>query len=152
MHHRPRAGSELNRLEPFILGQIQRHHKATINVASLGRHREGLSHFHDEIGFAELPTRSELGQRRQFRRIAFGRTGFQPLSKRINLLYRESPVAVDGKVFFTNDNGETFVIRAGIEFEVLHVNDIGERTLASPALVDGKWYIRTRQNLIAIGE
>ena len=44
------------------------------------------------------------------------------------------------------------MIRAGKEFEVLHVNDIGERTLASPALVDGRWYIRTEQSLIAIGE
>ena len=66
--------------------------------------------------------------------------------------FSASPVAVDGKVFFTNDNGETFVIRAGTEFEVLQVNDIGERTLASPALVDGRWYIRTQQSLIAIGE
>ena len=65
--------------------------------------------------------------------------------------FSASPVAVDGKVFFTNDNGETFVLRAGPEFELLHVNDIGERTLASPALVDGRWYVRTATNLIAIG-
>ena len=36
-------------------------------------------------------------------------------------------------------------------FELLHVNRIGERTLASPALVDGRWYIRTDQHLFAIG-
>ena len=36
-------------------------------------------------------------------------------------------------------------------FQLLHVNDIGERTLASPALVDGRWYIRTAQHLYAIG-
>lgn len=65
--------------------------------------------------------------------------------------FSASPVAVDGKVFFTNDAGETFVLRAGPEFELLHVNRIGERTLASPALVDGRWYIRTARNLIAIG-
>ena len=65
--------------------------------------------------------------------------------------FSSSPVAVDGKVFFTNDEGETFVLRAGPEFELLHVNDIGERTLASPALVDGRWYIRTDRNLFAIG-
>jgi hypothetical protein len=54
-------------------------------------------------------------------------------------------------VFFTNDNGQTFVLRAGEKFELLHVNDIGERTLASPALVDRRWYIRTDAHLIAIG-
>jgi len=66
--------------------------------------------------------------------------------------FSASPVAFDGKVFFTNDEGETFVLKAGPEFEILRVNDIGERTLATPALVDGKWYIRTAQNLFAIGE
>jgi hypothetical protein len=53
-------------------------------------------------------------------------------------------------VFFTHDEGETFVLRAGPKFELLHVNNIGEETLASPALVDGRWYIRTGEHLIAI--
>lgn len=65
--------------------------------------------------------------------------------------FSASPVSVDGKVFFTNDDGETFVLRAGPTFELLHVNTIGARTLASPALVDGRWYIRTDGNLMAIG-
>ena len=65
--------------------------------------------------------------------------------------FSASPVVVDGKVFFTNDDGETFVLRAGPKFELLHVNNIGERTLASPALVDGRWYIRTARHLFAIG-
>ena len=66
--------------------------------------------------------------------------------------FSASPVAFGGKVFFTNDNGETFVLRAGPDFELLHTNDIGARTLASPALVDGRWYIRTERELIAIGD
>ena len=65
--------------------------------------------------------------------------------------FSASPVAVDGKVFFTNDYGETFVVRASPKFELLHVNRIGEGTLASPALVDGRWYIRTDRSLLAIG-
>jgi len=65
--------------------------------------------------------------------------------------FSASPVAFDGKVFFTNDDGETFVLRAGPEFRLLQVNRIGEPTLASPALVDGRWYMRTDKNLIAIG-
>ena len=62
-----------------------------------------------------------------------------------------SPVVVDDKLFVTNDDGQTFVLRTGAEFELLHINDIGARTLASPALVDGTWYTRTSQQLIAIG-
>jgi outer membrane protein assembly factor BamB len=63
-----------------------------------------------------------------------------------------SPVTVDGKVFFTNDDGETFVLAAGRQFKLLHVNRLGEATYASPALVDGRWYFRTAGSLVAIGK
>ena len=62
-----------------------------------------------------------------------------------------SPVVVDDTLFVTNDDGQTFVLGTGAEFELLHINDIGARTLASPALVDGIWYFRTSQELFAIG-
>ena len=65
--------------------------------------------------------------------------------------FSASPVVVDGKIFFTNDNGETFVLSAGPEFELLHVNRLNARTLASPALVDGRWYFRTDRELVCIG-
>jgi outer membrane protein assembly factor BamB len=83
------------------------------------------------------------------------RTGTTVWQERLGEAKREgfsaSPVVVDGKVFFTNDDGETFVLRAGPKFELLHVNSLGERTLASPALVGGRWYIRTDANLYEIG-
>lgn len=82
-------------------------------------------------------------------------TGKAMFQGRLGVATREgfsaSPVAVDGKIFFTNDEGDTFVLRAGPTFTLLHVNRIGEGTLASPALVDGRWYIRTDRNLYAIG-
>ena len=65
--------------------------------------------------------------------------------------FSSSPVVVDGKVYFTNDQGETFVVATGREFKLLHVNKLNARTLASPALVDGKWYWRTDKELLAIG-
>jgi outer membrane protein assembly factor BamB len=48
--------------------------------------------------------------------------------------FSASPVGVDDKVFFTSDNGETFVLKAGPEFKLLSVNRLNEQTLASPAL------------------
>lgn len=66
--------------------------------------------------------------------------------------FSASPVLVDGRIFFTNDMGETFVLAAGREFKLLHVNRLNARTLASPALVDGTWYFRTDGDLIAIGK
>lgn len=65
--------------------------------------------------------------------------------------FSASPVAVGGKIFFTNDEGDTFVLSPAPAFELLHVNRLGERTLASPALVDGKWYVRTQDHLLCIG-
>ena len=64
--------------------------------------------------------------------------------------FSASPIANNGKIFFTNDDGETFVLQAGKEFKLLHVNQLGEQTLASPALVDGRWYFRTAGHLLAI--
>ena len=82
------------------------------------------------------------------------RTGTLVYQSRLGVAQREgfsaSPVIVNGELFFTNDDGETFVVKAGREFKLLHTNTLGERTLASPALVDGVWYWRTASNLIAI--
>ncbi|OFW40224.1 MAG: hypothetical protein A3J29_08630 [Acidobacteria bacterium RIFCSPLOWO2_12_FULL_67_14b] len=64
--------------------------------------------------------------------------------------FSASPVHVNGKLFFTNDEGQTFVVEAGRTFKLLHVNELGARTLASPALVDGTWYWRTDAALLAI--
>ena len=66
--------------------------------------------------------------------------------------FSASPIAVDGKIFFTNDDGETFVLKAGPEFELLHINCLNEPVYASPALVDGRWYIRSKKHLMAIGQ
>ena len=66
--------------------------------------------------------------------------------------FSASPIGVDGKVFFTNDFGETFVLQAGIEFKLLHVNRLNAQTLASPALLDQKWYFRTDRHLLSIGQ
>ena len=81
-------------------------------------------------------------------------TGTLVYQSRLGVAVREgfsaSPVHVNGKVFFTNDEGQTFVVEAGRAFKLLHVNELGARTLASPALVDGTWYWRTGESLVAI--
>lgn len=66
--------------------------------------------------------------------------------------FSASPISVGGKIFFTNDEGETFVLNPAPDFKLLHINSFGEQTLASPALVDGRWYYRTENHLICIGE
>ena len=82
------------------------------------------------------------------------KTGKPVYQERLGEAMREgfsaSPIAVGDKLFFTNDNGQTFVVRAGPVFNLLRVNELGARVLASPALVDGVWYWRTDRELIAI--
>ncbi|MBS1811440.1 MAG: PQQ-binding-like beta-propeller repeat protein [Acidobacteria bacterium] len=57
--------------------------------------------------------------------------------------YYASPVAADGKVFLANTEGKITVLKAGAEWEVLAVNDVGDEVGATPALSNGRIYVRT---------
>ena len=58
--------------------------------------------------------------------------------------YYASPVAADGKVFLASTEGKISVLKAGAQWEVLAVNDIDDEVNATPALSDGRLYVRTR--------
>lgn len=62
-----------------------------------------------------------------------------------------SPVAGDGKVFFVTQTGVVVVLKAGPAPETLATNDLGEDTYATPAIANGRIYIRTTQALYAFG-
>jgi len=63
-----------------------------------------------------------------------------------------SPVAYDGKILLTSEDGETHVIQAGPEFAVLRTNSVGEAVLASPAISNGMIFIRGKDHLFAIAQ
>lgn len=63
-----------------------------------------------------------------------------------------SPVAFDGKILLTSEDGDTYVIKAGPGFEVLHTNSIGEPVLSSPAIANGMILIRGKDHLFAIAQ
>ena len=65
--------------------------------------------------------------------------------------YSASPVLADGKIYITDEDGVTSVVKAGPTFEVLAQNDFGEYTLSSPAISSGQIFIRTDKFLYAIG-
>jgi outer membrane protein assembly factor BamB len=65
--------------------------------------------------------------------------------------YSGSPVLADNKIYVTNEDGVTMVVRAGPKFEILAQNDFGEYTLSSPAISEGQLFIRTDKALYAIG-
>jgi outer membrane protein assembly factor BamB len=64
--------------------------------------------------------------------------------------FMASPVAADGKIFLTSEDGETFVIKAGPEHEVLQTNTVGEPVTASMALVGDSIYLRGEKHLYKI--
>jgi len=65
--------------------------------------------------------------------------------------FTASPVAFDGKILLTSEDGDTFIIKAGPKHEVLGTNSVGEPVYASPAIADGRIFIRGEHNLYCIG-
>ena len=66
--------------------------------------------------------------------------------------YSSSPVLADGKIYVTDEDGLTTVIKAGPKFEVLAENPLNDYCLSSPAISGGQIFIRTAQNLYCIGK
>ena len=65
--------------------------------------------------------------------------------------YYASPIAADGKVYLASTEGKVTVLKAGREWEVLGVNDLGEEIHATPALTGGRIYLRTRAAVYSFG-
>ena len=61
--------------------------------------------------------------------------------------YFSAPVAADGKIFVTSEEGKLTVLRAGADWEVLATNDMGDSCYATPAIVAGKIYVRSTAGL-----
>ena len=99
-------------------------------------HYEGLLYLTNEVGVVTC---------------ADARTGETIWRQRLGGVFFASPVAGDGKVFFTSETGETFVLRAGRSPGRLASNDLGERFLASPAISGGQLFLRGDDRLFAVG-
>lgn len=82
---------------------------------------------------------AKTGERKFQQRLADGSTAFTA-----------SPVAADGKVYFASEDGRIFVLKAGPVYELLSSNEMGESTLATPALSEGMMLWRTQGHVIAI--
>ena len=65
--------------------------------------------------------------------------------------FTASPVAFEGKILMTSEDGDTFIVKAGPKHEILGTNSIGEPVYASPAIADGRIFIRGEKNLYSIG-
>lgn len=79
------------------------------------------------------------------------RTG-KPVYERERLggSFTASPWSYGGKVFCLSEEGTTYVVKAGPEFELLGRNALGEVALATPAVADGRLFIRTAEAVYCV--
>jgi len=83
---------------------------------------------------------ARTGNRHQQVRLGNGTSGFTA-----------SPVAADGKVYFTSEEGRVYVVQAGPAGKVLATSELGEVCMSTPAIARGVLYFRARDHVLAVG-
>jgi outer membrane protein assembly factor BamB len=72
--------------------------------------------------------------------------------KQLGKHHSASPVLAGGRLYFTADNGDTYVLKAGESFDLENVNPLGEEVYSSPAAAGGQLFIRGDKHLFCIGK
>lgn len=83
---------------------------------------------------------------------ADAKTGQVHWNERLGGGFSASPVFAAGHIYFQNEEGVGYVLKAGKTFEQIAKNELGERTLASYAVDDGTLFIRGAEHLFRIGK
>lgn len=99
----------------------------------------GLGYFCFDTGVLSV-YKMATGARQYQQRLGGGTSGFS-----------SSPVAADGRLYITSEEGHSFVLGLGPEYKLLAENDLGETVMATPAIADGVIYMRGGKHLYAIG-
>lgn len=84
--------------------------------------------------------------------VTDAKTGERVYQERLGGVYSASPVAADGKIYLLSEDGETIVLAAGRTPRVLARNRLPARQLASPAISGGRLFVRSDDQLFAIGK
>ncbi len=84
---------------------------------------------------------AKTGNRIYQERLGDGKSGFSA-----------SPVAADGKLYYSSEDGDIYVVKAGTKFELLAKNEMGEVCMATPAISEGTLFFRTQGHVVAISE
>ncbi len=79
------------------------------------------------------------------------RTGREIWVERLGRHHSASPVVAGGNVYFLDDQGKCWVVKANDKFELVTVNDLGDETRGSPAISRGQIFIRGKQTLYCVG-
>ncbi len=66
--------------------------------------------------------------------------------------FSSSPILAGGKIYYTREDGKTFVVESGKQFKVVAANELGEFTVATPIFSKGQILVRTTEHLYCIGK
>lgn len=81
-----------------------------------------------------------------------GKTGKEHYRERLGGACNSSPIASNGRIYLSNNEGTTFVVKAGNKFELLSTNRLDERITASPAVSGDEIFYRTDTHVYCIGK
>lgn len=80
------------------------------------------------------------------------KTGENIYQQRLPTSFSASPVAADGKLYLSSEDGDVFVVKAGRQYELISRNTMGQALMATPALTDGMLIVRAGDAIYALGE
>ncbi|HEX8686566.1 MAG TPA: PQQ-binding-like beta-propeller repeat protein [Pyrinomonadaceae bacterium] len=80
------------------------------------------------------------------------KTGRLVYQERLPSSFSASPVASDGKLYLSSEDGDVYVVRAGPRFELLATNPVGEPLMATPAITDGMLILRAHRHVYAVAD
>ena len=83
--------------------------------------------------------------------LATGEEIYRQRLQKVGNGFSASPVAADGKIYVSNEDGDIVVVEAGRTFRQIAENEMGELVMATPALSKGVMFVRTAKSLVAIG-
>jgi len=80
------------------------------------------------------------------------KTGETIYEQRLPTSFSASPVAADGKLYLSSEDGDVFVVKAGRQYELLSRNTMDQPLMATPALSNGLLIVRGENAIYALGE
>jgi outer membrane protein assembly factor BamB len=143
-------GRALFALRPGAAGDITLKEGQTSNEYVVWSQPRGGTYLPSSVAYeGAVYTLTETGILNRFD----AKTGTQSYKTRVDAAatnFTTSPWAYNGKLFCLSEEGETFVVKTGEQFQLLHVNELDDFTLASPAIVGERLLIRTEHRLYSI--
>ena len=143
-------GRALLALRPGATGDITLKEGETSNPYIVWSQPRGGTYLPSSLAYqGAIYTLTETGILNRFD----AKTGKQTYKTRIDPAatnFTTSPWAYNGKLFCLSEEGQTFVVTTGEQFQLSHVNELDDFTQASPALVGERLLIRTEHRLYSI--